>query len=126
MVTVDPDFSIRSISRMPLGSPAGASRNDGLPLTDAFVHTGYDRNLTLGQLPPTGNSSNSGTYYTDKDGRFKIEGLDPGLTYNLVVSENTARGFRRQLGEVVGELQLQVGETKGLGEIQVGREQEGR
>lgn len=90
----------------------------GAPKTDVFVHADYTRGgLSAGQLPPTGNSSNSGTYYTDADGRFRIEGLDPGLFYNLVVSKHSKRGFGRRLGQIATGLQLAPGESKDLGDV---------
>jgi hypothetical protein len=47
---------------------------------------------------------------TDKEGRFRIEGLVPGLSYNLVAS--------RVVG-LVGEVLVEPGKQKDMGDIKV-------
>src|SRR5262249_14112191 len=58
-------------------------------------------------------SCHAGDAYPDKDGRFRIEGLTPGMKYGLYVSKEG-----RVLDIIGGEpkdLMLKSGETKDLG-----------
>jgi len=53
-------------------------------------------------------------YQTDKDGRFRIEGLAPGAAYTLDVVKNG-----KSAGRVFAGLTIKAGESKDLGDIQV-------
>ena len=55
---------------------------------------------------------------TDKDGRFLIEGLAPGLKYRIA----TLRGMSllRPEGDATKGVTVQAGETNDLGELKVG------
>src|SRR5262249_8231932 len=53
-------------------------------------------------------------FQTDKDGRFRIEGLAPGAAYSLDVVKNG-----KSAGRVFAGLVLKAGESKDLGDIQV-------
>jgi hypothetical protein len=53
-------------------------------------------------------------FQTDKDGRFRIEGLAPGPAYTLDVVKNG-----KSAGRVFAGLVLKAGESKDLGDIQV-------
>src|SRR5205823_2408954 len=53
----------------------------------------------------------------DKDGKFRIEGLVPGLKYNLLIGKGT---YSLQItGSAARNVTIKAGETKDLGEIQV-------
>jgi RNA polymerase sigma factor (sigma-70 family) len=54
---------------------------------------------------------------TDKDGRFKIEGLAPGLKYHLGLSRGMF--FLRPEGDVTKGVTVKAGETNDLGELKV-------
>ena len=49
---------------------------------------------------------------TDADGRFRLEGLAPGLTYELQILGNG--GF---YGAVFKDLTIKAGETRDLGDV---------
>jgi hypothetical protein len=54
---------------------------------------------------------------TDKDGRFRIEGLAPGLTYhNVYVLKRVLFDF---VGEGARNLTLKAGETRDLGDLTI-------
>ena len=56
----------------------------------------------------------NGAHQTDKDGRFRIEGLTSGVAYSLDVVKNG-----RPNGRVFASLAIKAGESKDLGDIQV-------
>ena len=51
---------------------------------------------------------------TDKDGRFRISGLVPGLKYNLKVFKDG-----RFVGNVAADVSTRAGEVKELGDFTV-------
>ena len=53
-------------------------------------------------------------YQTDSDGRFRIEGLAPGVAYTLELVRNG-----KSTGRVFAGQKLAAGETKNLGDVQV-------
>jgi hypothetical protein len=53
---------------------------------------------------------------TDRDGRFRIEGLIPGLKYGVRASVTRSDGVRI-LGQVFEDVQVGPGETKDLGDV---------
>jgi protocatechuate 3,4-dioxygenase beta subunit len=55
------------------------------------------------------------SFETDKDGRFRIEGLVPGLKYEISVMKQG-----RIVGRLVRDLTVKSGESRDLGELQVG------
>jgi len=88
---------------------------DGLPRKDA--------ELVFSKAPPgaprggylRGNGAGmSGKIVPDDSGRFRIEGLAPGLSYNLKVEE---KDLQRN-GWVVRGLTINPGELKDLGDVQ--------
>ena len=56
----------------------------------------------------------NGAHQTDKDGRFRIEGLASGVKYTLDVMHNG-----KPAGRVFAGLAIKAGETKDLGDTQV-------
>lgn len=68
---------------------------------------------TTGVLPP-------GRFRTDDDGRFRIQGLVPGLQYHLGAMEwNAKLGGQTFTGYVVRDLSLEPGQTRQLGDVQL-------
>jgi protocatechuate 3,4-dioxygenase beta subunit len=51
-------------------------------------------------------------YITDKDGRFRIEGLAPGVPYKLVTNEEG-----RPMQQVFSGVNLEAGESRNLGDV---------
>jgi hypothetical protein len=67
---------------------------DNVKLKMGFVHKSY--------------------YQTDKEGRFMIEGLVPGMNYNIVnLSASEIRGYVARL------ISVKSGETKDLGDVRL-------
>jgi RNA polymerase sigma factor (sigma-70 family) len=71
---------------------------------------GKPRAGVLLQVPGWLLSSN--TLQTDKDGRFRVEGLVPGVAYTLDVMQNG-----QPAGHVFASLTLKAGETRDLGDV---------
>ena len=69
---------------------------------------------TSGPLPRRDKYSNS-RHYTDDEGRFKIEGLVPGLKYSLGVGDWKARTY----AFVVLDTVFQPGETRDVGDVRL-------
>lgn len=63
---------------------------------------------TAGPLPP-------GDIYTDSEGRFEIEGLVPGVKYNVGIADSDTRMFARILTDTV----FRSGEIKSVGDVQL-------
>jgi hypothetical protein len=55
-------------------------------------------------------------YVTDKDGRFRIEGLAPDVKYNAVVHPKRGEPFE---GQVIFDVTVTPGETKDLGDLPI-------
>ena len=51
---------------------------------------------------------------TDKEGRFRLEGIGPGLRYSV----HTMEGPARVGGTLFEDLTLKAGETRDLGDVQ--------
>jgi hypothetical protein len=86
----------------PWGSAVGRFVTpDGVPLTNVSVGLG-----TLGGVA------------ADKDGKFRIDGLAPGLKYDLSVSKEPNYGLEIS-GESTKDVTVGPGETRDLGDIRV-------
>jgi RNA polymerase sigma factor (sigma-70 family) len=102
-----------TVRLQPWGAVSGrVVGNDGLPLakleltTSRFGERIYDAGSGF---HPTRS------FETDKDGRFRIEGLVPGLKYEISVLKQG-----RIVGRLVRDLTVKSGESRDLGEVQVG------
>jgi hypothetical protein len=69
---------------------------------------------TSGPLPRRDKYSDMG-HRTDDEGRFKIEGLVPGVTYSLGVGDWGARTF----ASIVQDMILQPGEARDAGDVRL-------
>jgi hypothetical protein len=91
---------------------AGSARNgvgDCVPLADMDIYPA-PAGLTLGSF--------SNGVRTDRDGRFRIEGLVPGLKYTLLLRVNNyAFQFEPEGGK--GIAALMAGETTDLGDLKI-------
>jgi RNA polymerase sigma factor (sigma-70 family) len=93
---------------------------DGKPLADLELFS-----QTSGPMPAPGMhikpDVTAGSFprgpRTDKDGKFRIEGLAPGLSYRLAVFRGMF--FLQPEGDVGKGVTLKAGETKDLGELKV-------
>jgi hypothetical protein len=77
------------------------------------------RLVTLRGEPLTGVtvSCDAGNYYPDKKGRFRMEGLTPGLNYEVWVSQEG--GILDIIGGAPKNLTLKPGETKDVGVLKI-------
>ncbi len=92
--------------------PAGAVTgrlldDDGQPQHGARINVGYAR----GQFGPRYYSPLQNPHSGD-DGRFRVEGLIPGVAYDLGVRTGNA-----YLGDFATSIKLQPGETRDLGDV---------
>jgi protocatechuate 3,4-dioxygenase beta subunit len=84
--------------------------DDGKPVASLVL---TDRPHFADDPPERRAACPEGYYHTDKEGRFRVEGLAPGVKYNLVVPE---QGFSKQ---VVFDVTVKAGETKDLGNVRI-------
>ncbi|QDT92221.1 M56 family metallopeptidase [Gimesia algae] len=87
-------------------------------LSDSFSVLKNDPNVAL--LPPNPEQKSGGStkYVTDKNGRFMIRGLIPGIKYSAYARELRKNGTSFSLGDLVNGDPLQPGEVRDLGDIQ--------
>jgi hypothetical protein len=79
-------------------------------------HEGYlPTDLFRKKSPDQPRFLNDRGFPTDKDGRFRIEGLAPGITYNAWVWD--ARN--KLLGDLITSMSTEAGQTKDLGDLTV-------
>jgi RNA polymerase sigma factor (sigma-70 family) len=109
---------------VPLG-PAGALTGrfvttDGKPLADLelipMTH-GPVANPLVREKPDVTAGSFPGGPRTDKAGRFRVEGLAPGLTYRLALRRGMF--LLTPEGDVGKGVTVQAGETRDLGEVKI-------
>jgi RNA polymerase sigma factor (sigma-70 family) len=84
----------------------------GKPLADVRV------NLHALSLPAPGLGSLQ-EFRTDKEGRFRVEGLLPGLKHKLTLTAGKANKVAIAAGDPLNELSVKAGEVKDLGDIAV-------
>jgi hypothetical protein len=94
------------------GTLTGRLVDDGLPLAGVQMtcdrpYEGGDSRFEKGSLPVP--------IKTDKDGRFRVSGLVPGLKYSLRVWKGVMIA-----GTPVKDMIIGAGETKDLGDVKVG------
>jgi hypothetical protein len=91
---------------------------DGQPL--AGLHGILERRYYLGQAPRGGFTDGaaeggSGMVLTDKDGRFRIDGLIPGQAYRLANNSARRPGFLDLFVPVI----VKPGEHKDMGDLRM-------
>ena len=94
------------------GSVAGKLLNEaGEPLANATLTFTWEGDPDANVRLKMGFVHKS-YYQTDKEGRFKLEGLVPGMTYNVVHVRTS-----EVLGYLARKLSVKSGETKDLGNV---------
>jgi RNA polymerase sigma factor (sigma-70 family) len=95
---------------------------DGKPLAGAKIYLEYPHSPDAGMAPPQ-------AFSTGHDGRFRVEGLLPGLKHELILAGGPAKPPERpsrpapQKQEKLQGLSARSGEVKELGDISVKRRQ---
>ncbi|HEY7330712.1 MAG TPA: sigma-70 family RNA polymerase sigma factor [Gemmataceae bacterium] len=85
----------------------------GKPLTGVSVALRYPDLPSPGMRPPAEEA------LTDKDGRFRIEGLLPDFDHELVLEHGSNKDVTLSAGTVLKKLKTGAGEMKDLGDIGV-------
>ena len=92
---------------------------DGLPLAGAKLHVvTFDldgNNLPFAEARALWPSDE--TFATDANGRFRIEGLVPGVATDIQVSSRGRPNFRFVAGLALRKLTLDAGEARDLGDV---------
>jgi RNA polymerase sigma factor (sigma-70 family) len=86
---------------------------DGRPLPDVRLSLKYP------DLPQPGMRPWDQEMRTDRDGRFRVEGLLPDLDHELALSHDTRKDVTLSAGEALKQLKTRAGEVKDLGDIAV-------
>ena len=86
---------------------------DGHPIAGARIGMGY-RGEGGAAVPGLGGRSPEERLLTDGDGRFRVEGVVPGLK---AVFWATKQGRQFQSGKALEDLSLRPGETRDLGDV---------
>jgi RNA polymerase sigma factor (sigma-70 family) len=86
---------------------------DGKPLPDVRLSLKYP------DLPPPRMRPWDREIRTDRDGRFRVEGLLPGLDHELILSHSTRKDVALSASEALKQLKTREGEIKDLGDIAV-------
>ena len=84
---------------------------DGQPRDGVWIGSPYDDGAQRGDLPTSGSS---GPIQTGRDGRFRVEGLVPGVQYGAFAVEMPNR---KRLGDIFRDLTVAPGEVKDLGDV---------
>jgi protocatechuate 3,4-dioxygenase beta subunit len=92
---------------------------DGLPVIGLYEAMSITRGIPVD--PAIGTLPNR-IGQTDKDGRFRVEGLAPGLEYDLFIGLPTPGGNWQ--GDIGRGLTLKSGETRDVGDIRLQRSKE--
>jgi RNA polymerase sigma factor (sigma-70 family) len=105
----------------PLGSTSQVDRHLWFPDADDDNEHG-DLFATDPDPDPPGRTGVSKNTTLDKDGRFRVEGLVPGLKYSVTVAESsneTDQPNMKILGTLFEDLQVEPGQTRDLGDVTI-------
>jgi RNA polymerase sigma factor (sigma-70 family) len=93
---------------------------DGLPVRGAsfYIQTHIPDTQDLG-APLSGLWPDGVNWATDPEGRFRIDGLHPGLKTSIYVSGKTRPGYRLDAGDTLREIVVQSGEVRDLGDVRM-------
>jgi RNA polymerase sigma factor (sigma-70 family) len=103
----------------PWATVTGRVRNeDGKPMANVRIHLGYTRSFFF--IPTTWWAPQPAFFQTDRDGRFRAEGLVPGMKALLSASTDK-KMFLPLAGTPDGQRQLsfKAGEVQDLGDLTV-------
>jgi hypothetical protein len=115
----------------PLGSLTGRVVNpQGRPWAGLIVRADMDRNVATNRDLPAELSHYWGSLMevkttTDREGRFRVDGLLPGLKYNVVISDGELTPAQPVLTAYAEDLTVEAGKTRDLGDLK-GRENSGK
>jgi RNA polymerase sigma factor (sigma-70 family) len=70
-------------------------------------------------LPAPGLAPPAEPFTTDAEGRFRIEGLAPGLKFEITLSHNAKKGTAFSAGEALKGQAVEPGQAKELGDVRV-------
>ncbi len=116
-VVEGPQKSPITVQLQPWGAVTGRIIDaKGKPMGDTRID-GNDLPTYLWQKEPGGRLRNlERQYLTDQDGRFRIEGLAPEITYNLWA---TSRTTGKYIGTVASKMAIEAGQTQDLGDVKI-------
>ncbi len=86
---------------------------DGKPLPGLRIAWSYPSLPAPSVAPPTEALT------TDREGRFRVEGLAPGVKFDLTLSEGGKKGPVFSAGEALKGLAIEAGQTRDLGDVRV-------
>jgi hypothetical protein len=104
-----------TVTLQPWGAVTGRLVDDaGKPVTEARIL------LVCPSLPAPGLQPLAGVARTDGEGRFRVEGLSPGLKYDLQLRRGEAKSKTLLSGgDTVKGVSAKAGEVKDLGDVRV-------
>jgi RNA polymerase sigma factor (sigma-70 family) len=70
-------------------------------------------------LPVPGLAPPPEPFTTDAEGRFRVEGLAPGVKFEITLSGGAKKGTAFSAGEALKGLSLEPGQTRDLGDVRV-------
>jgi RNA polymerase sigma factor (sigma-70 family) len=85
----------------------------GNPLSKVSVSLHYPSSPPPGVRPPDRE------FLTDSEGRFRVEGLVPGLKHAITLTSTAKKGFTLSGGKSLQNLSARAGEVKDLGDVEV-------
>jgi RNA polymerase sigma factor (sigma-70 family) len=86
---------------------------DGRPVAGARLGWHYPSVKAPGLLPP------AEPFTTDAEGRFRVEGLAPGVKFEITLSGGAKKVTAFSAGAALKGLSLEPGQTKDLGDVRV-------
>jgi hypothetical protein len=70
-------------------------------------------------LPAPGMAPPAEPFTTDAEGRFRVEGLAPGVKFEITLRGDEKKAGTLSAGEALKDLSLEAGQTKDLGNVRV-------
>ena len=86
---------------------------DGKPLAGVRLGWHYPALPAPGMVPP------AEPFMTDDGGRFRVEGLTPGVKFEITLRGDQKTATAVSAGEALKGLSVEPGQTKDLGDVRV-------